>query len=340
MTINISSLQEYISLNPLLVQETMYRDLTIKQVAVQDVSGIVPGKFSNRYIKADAALGPCCRVPVGDTEVIERLSEAVCILSGDEYCETDLAQILSNAVSEAQRVRFTAGAENAGSVEQMIVDANRTSFVNKLEILSWIGDKTNANDDLNRTDGLITKAEEAGSGAISYTMTGTNAYWGLYQAIRQVPAEARLFGGNIGIFVPEEFAEAYYMAAVHLNLFHYPPGGFQYGANRPVIGYSGYEIIPTRGLNGTGKILITPIKNIVWFNSRREDHNTLDWDYDKYHQLYYWRVKTIFGVDLVRPEFAVVVTYDQSILDGDNGIPVSIVAPLGAGGGVLTETTA
>ncbi len=346
MAIDISSLQRYIALNPLLIQEKMYSELTLQKASIQDVSGVVPGKFSNRYITADAALGACCRVPTGSTTISERQAEVVCILSGDEYCELDLAQIISNAIAESQRARFTAGGENAGSVESVIVDANRTSFVNKLETLSWIGDVTHASNDLNRTNGLITIGESDGS--IRYTITAGNAFLGLSQAIKQLPADARRMGEMIGVFVPEEFAEAYYEAAMYMNLYHYNPGDFVSGAERPVIGKAGYTLIPTPGLYGTRKIMITPLDNIVWFNSHRDDHNTIDWDYEKYRQLYYWRIKTIFGVDLKRPEYAVIASYEDSILEISESINVNITntplqtaitSPVGANGGVFTENT-
>lgn len=331
MALNISSLQEYIQVHPELLVTHMYEDLTLRRARVYDISGITPGKFSARIYEPVAHLGPCCRIPSGTSNIIERMSEAVCILDGQDYCETDLSQVLRD---KAQI--FTAGGENAGSIEQVLIDGQVSSFVEAVDVLTFQGDKTLTDDNLNRVDGLIKIAET--DGAVQVAITDGTAFQAINEAIRALPRVARKMGG-IAVFCPEELSESYYEVAMALNLFHYNPGMFKYGDERPVIGKDGISIIPTRGLNGTNKILVTPMRNVIWFSSKEDDHNTLSWKFTEYHELYYWRIKTIFGVNLAIPEWAVIAEYDPSILDNGISVNVNITSPVGANGGIAVDST-
>lgn len=331
MALNISSLQEYIQLHPELLVTYMYEDLTLRRARVYDVSGITAGKFSARIYEPVAHLGPCCRIPNGTSNVIERLSEAVCILDGQDYCETDLSQVLRDAAQV-----FTAGGERAGSIEQVIIDGQVAAFVEALDVLTFQGDKSLTDDNLNRVDGLIKIAEN--DGAVQVNLTSGTAFQGLNEAIRALPRNARKMGGIV-VFCPEEFAETYYEVAMALNLYHYSPGMFRYGDERPVIGKDGIRIIPTRGMNGTNKLLVTPARNVIWFSSKEDDHNTLSWKYTEYHQLYYWRIKTIFGVQLAIPEWSVIAEYDPAILDNGISTNVNIISPLSASGNLAVDST-
>lgn len=352
MGIIITPIQDFILLNPDLVKKTLYRELTIAKTSVDEISGIVPGSFAFRDINADPTLADCCQVPTGSTTVTEKMSEAKCIMTGDEYCETDLAKIMSNAVAEAERVRFTAGAESAGSIAEYVIDINKAAWVKKLEKLTWQGDKTLADVNMNKVNGLLTIAEAAGSGTIPVDLTGyTNAFYALNMLAMNMPEDAESMGG-LGMFVPYNIYDAYFTAAAYLNHYKFDVPQLDTVArpDRPMVNMAGVTIIPTRGLNGTNKIIYTPLKNIVWFNSRRDDHNTLDWDYTKYHQKYYWRIKTVIGVDFRNNEWVVVGTFGNNLIGQLPRVDVNITnnplitsstitAPLGANGGVLTTDT-
>lgn len=319
-------------MNPEILVKYLYEDLTLKRARVYDIGDATPGKFTMRILEPLAHLGPCCSVPQGDSNMVQKDSECVCILDGQEYCETDLSQVLRDSA-----IRFTAGAENAGSIEQVIIDGQIAAFVEALDILSFQGDKTLADNNLNRIDGLLKIAKLGG--AIDLGLINTGTAYSLVNAItRNIPITARKMG-PITIFVSEEFAETYFEICMKMNLYHYNPGSFKYGDNRPVIGKDNFTILPTRALNGTNKILATPERNIVWFYSQKEDHNTLSWKYTEYHQKYYWRIKTIFGVDLVIPEWAVIAEYDPSVLLNGVTVDVNVISPLGANGGILTTDT-
>lgn len=330
MALNISSLQDYIQLHPELLVKYLYEDLTIRRARVYDISDITPGKFEARIFEPVAHLGPCCRIPQGTSNIIARMSEAACILDGQEYCETDLSQILRDAA-----FLFTAGGEKAGSIEQVIIDGQITSFVDALDVLTFQGDKTLADDNLNRIDGLLKIAQN--DGAVQVALTSGTAFQAINEAIRALPRLARKMG-EIVIFCPEELAEAYFEVAVAMNLYNFNPGTTKYGEPKPVIGKDGISIIPTRGLNGTNKMLITPARNVLWFSSKEDDHNTLSWQYTEYHQKYYWRIKTIFGVNLVIPEWTVLAQYDPAILDNEVAMNVNVISPLGVSGNLAVDS--
>lgn len=331
MALNISSLQEYIQINPELLVTCMYEDLTLRRARVYDVSGVTPGKFTARIFDPVAKLGPCCRIPDGVSDVIERLSEAVCILDGQDYCEADLSQVLRDTAQ-----KFTAGGEDLGGIAKILIDGQVSSFVEALDVLTFQGDRLSLDDNLNRIDGLIKIAETDGS--IQVSLTSGTAFQALNAAIRALPRVSRKMGGVV-VFCPEEFAESYFEVAMALNLFHFSPGAFKYGEDRPVIGKDGVTMVPTRGMNGTNKLLITPANNVVWFSSKEDDHNTLSWKYTEYHQLYYWRIKTIFGVNLAIPEWAVIAEYDPSILENGITTNVNIISPMGVNGGIAVDST-
>lgn len=318
MAIDISALKDWITYHPDLIQTTIFRDLTLRYANVTDYPLTTPGIHRARLFYPGAKLTECCTIPTGGGSVIERDFDAVCVESGDEYCETDLAAILRNNVAQ----RFTAGQETAGSIEGDLNTGNLASFVNKLELLSWIGNKTTPpaapNDDLDLLNGLYTQAV-AETGNVKITTTATNVWDLLLEVSQAVPRNA--YGmGRIGLFIPAEWATLINVAFLKLNQYNFNPGDLNYDYNTlPVLqipGVYGVDVIPTIGLNGTNTIIATPEKNIGWFFNRQDDYLTLDWDYDKYHQKYYWRIKTIFGVGYAVPEWVVVATVDPDSLAG------------------------
>lgn len=330
MAIDISGLREYVQMNPELLTTFLYEELTVKRVRTYDVSGITPGRFSARIFDPVASLQECCKKPDGTSNIIERFSEAICIIDGQQYCETDIAQILRDGAQV-----FTAGNESMpSSVEGVITDGQISAFVEALDILTFQGDKSLSDPNLNKLDGLLKIAENEG---VVIPSQATDPYNYIRLLMRKIPATLRKMG-QIAVFCDEAFVEAYFDVAVGMNLYHYAPGTYSIGAERPVLGKDGIVFIPTRAMSGSNKVLITPVRNIVWFNSRENDHNTLSWGYDEVNQFYYWRIKTIIGVNFVIPEWALISSYDENLLNETPTINVSIVNPMGANGGILTDT--
>lgn len=309
MAIDISSLQEYVKLHPELLTTTIRKDTIVQRLNdIRVYTNETPGPYKYRIFDPVANPGACCRIPEGNSNITERTTEIVCILDGQEYCETDLAAILRNA-----DFRFTAGRESAGSIEEVITQGQINAFLIYLDKLIFQGD-TAAVSELftgqKMADGLLKIARTSGT-----TITGTEGdiYDVLLAAIRQVPSNARMMG-TIGVFVGEEYGDYLQASYIGRNWYHFNPGTYAPYSENQLFGFGNIRIIPTPGLTGTNQILITPINNIVYFTNRTDDITTLDWDYSKYHQKYYWRLKTIFGIDLLIPEWSVVVTVDPAVL--------------------------
>lgn len=326
MAVDISGLEEYVQMHPELLHNFLREDLTLKRVRTFDITNVTPGKFNARIFMPKALLQACCKRPNNNSNVIERMSEAVCILDGQDYCETDIAQILRDGAQT-----FTAGGEKLPpSVEGVITEGQIAAFVEALDILTFQGNKLLSDPNLNKIDGLLTIAENEG---IVVPPKGTNPYELVKNTIRMIPDIMRKMG-PVAIFCSDSFMEAYFDVASSLNLFHYNEGQYTIGQERAVLGKSGIIFIPTRAMAGSNKLLVTPLQNIVWFNSRENDHNTLDWGYDKVDQFFYWRIKTILGVNFVFPEWALVTEYDEAILEGTASTNVTIVSPLSTTGAV------
>lgn len=331
MAINIDALQEYVQYHPELLTTTIRKNSIVQRLNdIRVYPNKTPGPYRYRIFDPVANPGECCRIPEGNSNITERTTEIVCILDGQEYCETDLASILRDA-----DFRFTAGMESAGSIEEIITTGQINAFLIYLDKLIFQGD-TDAASELfpgqKMADGLLKIARTGGT---SVTGSDGDIYDVLIAAIRQLPTNARLMG-RIGVFVGEEYGDILQLSYIGRNLYNYNPGTYAPYSENNLLGFGNITVIPTPGLTGTNQILITPINNIVYFTNRTGDPETLDWDYDKYYQKYYWRLKTIFGIDLMIPEWSVVVTVDPAVLtncplcspgSGDTGGEVPQGAP-------------
>lgn len=318
MPIDISGLQEYVKLHPEIVSLTVRKNSIVQILSdIRTYLNELPGKHLYRIFDAKSNLQNCCDQPTGGSVVTEREVNVICLLDGDEYCETDLAQIIYDA-----DMRFTAGDESAGSIEQVITEGQLDAFIVAIDTLIFQGDLASSDPNLNKVDGLIKIAETSG---ITQTATTGTLYSAIKRAIAAIPANARRGSNRIGVFVGEEWGDVLQTNYLGLNLYHYNPGSYEAYSQLPIFGFSGVVLIPTPGLTGTGKMLVTPISNIVYFTNRANDIETLDWDYSKYHQRYYWRIKTIFGIDLKVPEWAVSVTLGDDLLTGAVDYNVNIV---------------
>lgn len=313
MALDITALQEWVSLHPELLTKSVRKNTIVQRFSdIRTFTGFNPGKHKYRIFDPVANLNDCCTVPNGTSVVTEREVELICLLDGQEYCEEVLSELIYNA-----DFRFTAGMESAGSVEEVITQAQIDAFLIAIDKLIFQGDTANADPNLNKVDGLLKIARTDG---VVQTATTGSFYQAVRNAIAALPAEARLGGKRIGVFVGEEWGDVLQANYINMNLYHYNPGVYEPYAELPLFGLGNVVIIPTPGLTGTNQMLVTPMENIVFWTNRLDDMETLSWRYTEYHQLYYWRIKTIFGIDLKFPEWAVVVTLDPALLT--NGVVV------------------
>lgn len=332
MAINISNL----TLCPERIGEIYFKaladqrwfDLVNSQTGISDVDEV---KFVHADVEANLAV--CCTTPDGTDTIEETVAPVVCVLTRKTYCERDLMKVLGTGF------RVGAGREDTGRIGQLLGQATLSEFVKNLSILAFQGDTINADPvfvkkGFNLLNGYLKLATQ-----IPTVINTGNVFDLIVAANNALPLEGRRIGGTIGIFVGEEVLAPYQQALINQNLYHFAPGTYDYGREAYIPGVDRVRIIPTPGLNGTNRILVSPLENMYWLTNEISDKDTFSWEYSAYHQQWILYIKTIFGVTFVRPDLAVALEFDPSILT-NYGMTVNanIVSPLGDNGGVLTST--
>lgn len=334
MALDLTGLKEYVKLYPELLGRLTYKQTILGRFAQH--AGQDPGKTIVRIFKPNTELSNCCTTPDGTSSVDELEIEAICLQDRQEFCETELAAILRDGT-----VRYTAGQESAGSAEAVITDQQLASLQIAIDKLIFQGDKGSADSQLNKLDGLIKQATNS-TESIKLNISSGNVYSALQQIILSIPPSAFDMGA-VEIYVPREVANALQVALISMNLYHFNPGTENLDETYRRIAFPGFAnvyIVPARGLDGTNTIIATPPNNVHWLYSRSEDHMTMAWDYNSYHEKYFWYVKFILGIGFGLLDQVVIATLDPSVITAPAGLPISIVSPIGAGGGVSTEPVA
>lgn len=268
------------------------------------------------------ALLSCCE-PGDDTATFgEAVVPIICIKKEFRFCNEELIGLEPN-----DGYRVTAGLENYGSIGELLANMQLDNFRIALSELAWNGGTLGAA----TYEGYIQMAEG------SVTSTATNIY-GLLQSIYMaLPIDVRTSGEEIAIFVGEDFLQFYQLFMMDKN-YNLPIGTYTPDREYPFIGFGNVRIIGVRALNGSGNALITPLSNIFWATNREADKDTYAWCFDCGSDEWINRIKTLFGWGFYQPEYAYVVTYDESILSNPFAYPVDIVAPRNAAGdAVLVE---
>lgn len=315
MALDISALNKFIQYNPEILTQKVYQDTFFNKVPITVYPNVKAGTFRTRLFKPAANLANCCTIPTGTSVVDEFDITAACILDGSEYCETDLAQLITNIES---RFRFTAGRENATPIEQVITEGQIASFTEAIDMLMFQGDTASTNTNLNKYDGIVKQLLNATDSIKQTIATGTtpNVIQVIQKAVMALPPQARSFG-KVAVLVGKDVYDAYTLSLINKNLFHIAPfmsapQGMEQEVN--VLGFSDTVIIPTRGLTGTNQIIVTPLSNIIALVSDREDVNTLSWSYNEYQQKYFWRIKTILGIQVAMTSWSVISTINNDVL--------------------------
>lgn len=332
MAIPIDGLQDYVRLLPDIVITKLYEDTIFNRFnQFTTYTDVVAGPHRARIFSPVANLTACCDLRVGNSNILEKNMEAYCIADGQEYCETDLMALITSYTSTRDRV--TAG-DKQTSLEEVIVQGQVAAFTEAVDILLAQGDTTlpdtDANRNLRQLDGLIKQANDS-TATLKPTITANNAWDVIRQMVNALPREAKAMGG-IAILVPEELAEVYF----DYVQFRYPnTPDYVYGSNIPVKGLPGYTVVPWRGLNGTNTIIATPFDNVVFLVNRREDVNTINFEYSNYHRRYFWDIFTILGVSFLVDAYVAIAEFDPTILTNSPAYNVNIVSPLNAAGTAL-----
>lgn len=328
--LDLSGLQQYTQDMDILIGKLLNRDTVLREF--EPHTGYFPGPAVLRLYDAGGDLGECCEVPEGSGAFTQKLANVECILSGNEFCLEDLARYIHDA-----GMRFTAGRESAGSVEEVIMNQELAMVAKRIDTLVFQGDTTSSDPNLNKIDGLIKQATNSAD-TVKLTIDSGNIYTAIQQIITALPYDAYDLG-DIDIYVGREVAGAFNAALIGLNFYNYNPGVRGIYDPISIPGQAGIRIVPTRGLDGTNTIIATPRRNIHWLTNLQNDYMEMFWAYTEYHQRYYWRIKFLLGVLFGVDEYVVIATLDPDVITAQPSLNVSVVSPLGANGGVLTTDT-
>lgn len=292
--VDIKALQQYVQRYPEILGKLFNGETVLSHFVPH--TGANPGKYALRIYNPGGELDECCTVPnsASSFEEVETIVE--CFLSGSEFCDVDLAKVLSDL-----QFRFTAGNESAQSVEQLITDQELKAIAKNIDMLVFQGDTASEDKTLNRFNGLL---KQAGDMEVDLSAK-ESAYDQVYELIANVNDEAEDMD-RIAIYVPYSFSRKLKGELIAKNLFHYDPGMGTERDQFNMPGYDNFVIIPTRGLNGVDKIFASPMNNLHWVTNLENDHMNMLWDYDNYNQKYFWRVKFILGVTIGIKDYVMV----------------------------------
>lgn len=356
MAIDVSTINNIIieRLDPIIQMIEQDSLLRVLRGEIEEHEGPCPATYRATYLIPDVTITGCCEPYNGGGTTKQKDFSVECWKAGDDYCETDLAKLYRGA---GRKVKYTAGAEDAGAAGEYVARANWLAFIDQFNRQILLGDKTSSDPKMNHFDGWITQAlrpndTTPGTGATEVTIASGNlweAYVQIYLLLAANP-QYRIYGRELLLFVPEVFAELYNLLIL-ANRLVYPDA-----STTGVLGLPNITVVPVNALDtldddGNYTIFLVPAKNLVAIVSDRDDEYVYDWDYikDRDGEYYLWRIKGCLGLGVYDERFAVVAHIAPSVASNvGSTINVNILNesltvatnPAGANGGLLTDTTA
>ena len=260
-------------------------------------------KAKINYMNTDADFqdgSECGFNPSGATEFTQREIETGIIKEELEWC----GKILWGKYLENQyRVQSD---PQAMPFEQEITDELVAKISNKLEKAVWQGDKSSADANLNKFDGLL-KVLSGETSVVSVDATSaSNAFEAIKSVFMAIPEE--ILDKNVEIMVSPELYRQFAMELVEMNLYHYDP---QNGAATDagfLLPGTNVRVVKVLGLAGTKKIVATYWNNLFYgADLLGEDERFRLW-YDETDEMYRFRALWNSGVQVAFPDEVVVGT--------------------------------
>lgn len=324
--IDITGLKDYVQDPKIVIGKLLNRQTALSLFTPH--TGIHPGKTVMKFYSGGGQLGQCCGDRPGGGKFTQKEVEAVCRTFGDEFCPDEL-----NAIIKDANARYTAGNKSLGSVEAIIMDQELAAAQITIDKLIFQGDKSLADTNLNAIDGLIKQAL-AIEAATEYD-EGT-ALQAARKFLRSLNLEA-WDGGVIAVLADPNIVTGLSASIWNANNFHFAPNTMTDPYTPVTIpGYAGVVFYPMRGMLGTGYMIATPLANVHWYTNLTADHMTALWDYNSYHNKYFWDIAFILGLTFGIDEWVKIAKVDQDVIDEDaETINVNIKSPLNADGDAI-----
>lgn len=261
------------------------------------------GKLEHTVTLSDGLV--CGFNPAGDTKISNRTIEVGWAKSEKAYCDSDFKPYIYNA-----KLNIGAGKEVVPFYE-LFMDKEVEAVSNVVEKAFYQGDKTSANDNLNKWDGLNLIVDRTGlavEGNKDFVLevTELNIIGIVDDLIRLIPEELK--GKPLGIRVGTDFYTYYMMALKNANLNHYfgdATADFKFKIpGFPYITLEGYE-----GLTGTGRMFLMDWStNAIFGTDALDDHKNIKTWFDDTEELYCSRLRFAGGVQVAFPDEIVAFT--------------------------------
>lgn len=179
----------------------------------------------------------------GDTAINARTVETKVIKINQEYCAKDLlrawTQYEVRIASDAEALPFE------GYIMAEIADKSNL----KLEQMLWNGDEGLG------INGIVKEYENAGQSYVTVAGSAYDQIMGVYNAI---PLEVL---DKAVIFVGKDLYRLFIQNMVEKNFYHYNAGD---ATDEFVLPATNVKVVASTGLNGTGLIVATDPKNLVY----------------------------------------------------------------------------
>lgn len=261
-------------------------------------------KAKINYMSTDAEFqdGSSCGFnPSGATEFTQREIETGIIKEELEWCGKVLwGKYLENQYrvqSDPQAMPF----------EQEITDDLTSKIANKLEKAVWQGDKTSADANLNKFDGILTilAGESASTENVSIASSAT-AFDAIKAVFMAIPED--VLDKGVEIMVSPELYRKFAMELVEKNLYHYDPANGAATDEGFLFPGTNVRVVKVLGLAGTKKIVATYWNNLFYGADLLGEEERFRLWYDEEDEMYRFRALWNSGTQVAFPDEVVVGT--------------------------------
>lgn len=284
-------------------------------------TGYNKGAFTYRFMEAGGNFVDCCEEGAGQMTGSEIDGRTNCFKFENKWC----GEALQEALNDFQ-FQVTAGGESIdGRITDVFAEENIAYVSNLVNKVVVQGDTTSSDANLKRIDGILKQARA--NGVVIDTPTSTNLYQAIKEGIRRLPVEARQ-AGEILVFIPLEWGDLLQDRLINENLFHYNPGSTSsINDTYRLPGLANVTVVPNYGFSDNNEILILPRVDLHWFTNIATDYTNLYFGRCECADQWLERIKFILGVLLIRPDWSVVMTISDEILNAPFCIQVCSEAP-------------
>jgi len=299
MALNLNGLSAYTNEFALdLIKEAVLKGRTTDLVTVQ--GGIKSAATINRLSTTITAQAGACGWNATGSTVLDQRTITVCdIKINESICLNDLeayyTQVQMNPGSYNTEIPF----------EQLFAENKRDQIMGLVEDLVWKGDTENGSGNLDLCDGFLTLFGATGSGVVSGTFsTGGNLVDTIDAMIADLDPNV-IDVEDLHIFLSYADYRTYAKQLRDANLFHYTGAENQGQEFSQIHPGTNVRVIAVRGLNGTGKLVLSPASNLYIGTDLLSDAEDFRIFYSQDNDEVRFLAKWKLGVQVAYPEHVV-----------------------------------